>query len=419
MLEIAPGQHIGPYVVERSLPAGKGGMARVCICSRGTESGGLQRVALKIAEIPDARSTGESTRQTLFSDALINEVEVLKQLRHPSIVQIYPIPYVARQLTYSARATELPGQPWYFVMEYLEGGSVLGHIQEQGKLQVREAIEITHQISQALDYIHAKGMVHLDIKTSNILFRHIPAEDKPPETVLIDFGVARRRNQPTIDAASLLFVAPERLRAMLGETPPETETHDRRPADVYSLGVALYHMLTGRLPFSGREKASVTSAILTDTPSRPTQYNPQLESYPKIEDLVLWMLEKDPKARPTAEQVASHLVDMAFAPPRYDSSSTPGAGTTRQRPRQGQIRLLQVALGLLLAASVVEAAMLINVNNKLQLANQALLTSTAIIPVSATPTATPTVAPATESVYSPTLLPTVTLIPTYTPTRKP
>jgi len=299
------------------LPSGKGGMARVCVATRLDELGNVQRVALKIVEIVDVRRESAAALQDFYIEALNNEVETLRQLRHPGIVHAYPIPWDDRRLVYSARAQELPGQPWYFVMEFLQGGSVADRVKRETRLSIREAVEIAHQVSQALDYIHSKKVAHLDVKTENVLYRFPYDDDVRPEAVLIDFGIARRHRQIGLDAGSLSFLAPERLRELRGEPAPEqVREQNRTPADVYGLGVILYHTLTGHLPFTGRTKNDITTAILTTNPTRPAKYNQELERYPKIEDLILWLLEKNPVARPTAEQVAGYL-DLAVAPPRY------------------------------------------------------------------------------------------------------
>ncbi len=351
------GAEIGPYIVDKLLPSGKGGMARVCVATRTDELGRAQRVALKVVEIVDARKESAAALQDFYIEALNNEVETLRQLRHPGIVHTYPIPWGDdRRLVYSARAQYLPGQPWYFVMEYLQGGSVADRIKQETRLSVREAVETAHQVSQALDYIHSKKVAHLDIKTENILYRFPPADDVRPEAVLIDFGIARRHGQTGLDAGSLSFLAPERLQELRGEPAPEQAREQvRTPADVYGLGIILYHMLTGRLPFTGRSKNDITTAILTTTPTRPTQFNPELARYPKIEDLILWLLEKNPVARPTAEQVAGYL-DLAMAPPRYSQRNIsqasgdvspgkdPSKPTSNHRLAKGVVTLLGAAV---------------------------------------------------------------------------
>ena len=353
MAGIELGTRIGPYVVEQLLPSGKGGMARVCVATRTDESGRPQHVALKVVEIVDPRKESAAALQDFYIEALNNEVETLRQLRHPGIVHTYPIPWGDRRLVYSARAQDLPGQPWYFVMEYLQGGSVADRIKQETRLTVREAVEIAHQVSQALDYIHSKKVAHLDVKTENVLYRFPPADDVRPEAVLIDFGIARRHRQTGLDAGSLSFLAPERLRELRGEPAPEQVREQvRTPADVYGVGVILYHMLTGQLPFTGRSKNDSTTAILTSTPTRPAQFNPELEHYPKIEDLILWLLEKNPVARPTAEQVAGYL-DLAVAPPRYGLRTTshptndtaPESAKLKPTPKRPLARILVTLLG--------------------------------------------------------------------------
>ena len=319
------GVHIGPYRVVKVFPHHRGGFAHVAIGVRDDEAGQVL-VALKVA-----RTDGRSNDDT-FVRALSNEVETLRRLKHPGIVSIYPIKVDERRFSFMARATTLPGQPWYFVMEYLAGDSVEDLIEQYGALNPVLAAEIAQQMCMALDYMHARGYAHLDVKPNNVLFRRPLNPDERPEAVLIDFGSAQKsERRAEVEAGALVYLPPERLRVMIGDKPPEYVT-DKSAADVYSAGVTLYRMLTGQLPFSGRRN-QVTTSILNETPTRPYQYNPELRHHRELDELVMVMMDKRPERRPSAQEVATRL-DQIVPPPRFGSAQAISA--LKEPPKKSQ-----------------------------------------------------------------------------------
>lgn len=138
MATLRDGVNVGPYVVERVLPVDRGNFARIAIARRQSNNTLHERVALKIAKTKvSVRDRDEAARRVeTYELALRNEVETLRQLRHPGIVRLYPIP-LDGQHVYTARALDLEGQPWYFVMEYLAGGSIKTLIEELGTVRCR------------------------------------------------------------------------------------------------------------------------------------------------------------------------------------------------------------------------------------------------------------------------------------------
>lgn len=308
---------IGPYIVERVLPSGEGGFALVVVARRHLQDELGEQVAIKIAKTWVRGKDREKTSELVdsYERALRNEVETLRQLYHPGIVRIYPIPLDERRVSYIARERRIKGAPWYFVMEYLAGGSVEEMIKRHGRLDVALAVEIVQQVAGALDYLHRKGFAHLDVKPSNILLRRPLLAGAPPEAVLVDFGAAQKAiRRAEVEAGALVYLPPERVRIMLGEQPPES-VKDKAAVDIYSLGVAFYYMLTGQLPFSGR-RSSVTTAILKKNVTRPSAIVPRIKEYRGLEELVLAMLEKRPEMRPKALEVIRQL-DQGVHPPRF------------------------------------------------------------------------------------------------------
>jgi hypothetical protein len=309
------GVRIGPYIVECPLPQGRGGFSEVVMARKAHPGSEGLHVAIKIAS-PLARAMGGAspTQQLEMAQrSLMNEVETLRSLRHPGVVRIYPMLSDERRVSFCARAAEIDGHPWYFAMEYLAGGSIENLAERRGPLPVGLAVEIAQQVAEALDYIHAKGFAHLDIKTSNILLRE-PLDQRVPQAVLIDFGAAQRPlRRAEIDQGSLVYLSPERVRVMRGDDPPEAFTN-KAAADVYALGVVLYRMLAGRAPFSGRPDY-ITTAILSAAPTHPSEHNRELIQYPELDRLVDRVLDKQPSQRPTAGEVIA-LLDRIIPRPR-------------------------------------------------------------------------------------------------------
>lgn len=358
MTFIRQGSRIGPYVVESVLPEGRGGFATVVV-ARKIEKGALrERVAIKIAKmrLTAPSEYGDAEMRELSEASLRSEVEVLAQLRHPAIPRIFRIPTEDGRITYRARATTLDGQPWYFVMEFLEGGSVEALIREYGKLDVEVAAEIMQQCCMALEYVHAKGMAHMDIKTSNILLRQPldPKREVPPQAVLVDWGAAQKSHrQAAVDQGVLVYMPPERVRVIYMGTPQDSLA-DLSAVDIYSLGISFYRMLTGRVPFMGDE-SHVRTAILGEPATRPSAYNRELRRYPDLERLILDMLDKEPSRRPAASEVIERL-DLVVPPPRF----APGLGVASARaPKVSTNQKWKgVALTLMVATVVEFGAML-------------------------------------------------------------
>ena len=269
MPDVQAGARIGPYRVEAVLPGNLGGFAQVVVARRVSGSSEYETVAVKLAR---ADGTGGVEKEA-FARALGSEVETLRVLKHPGIVRIFPIQLDDRRYSYMARAEKLPGSPWYFVMEYLTGGTVEDLIRQRRTLDPALAVEITHQVGVALDYIHTSGFAHLDIKTNNIVLRHPPVPDRAPEAVLIDFGAAQKAlRRAEVEAGALMYLPPERVAVLVGQRPPETVVN-KAAADVYALGITLYRMLTGDLPFRGK-RDHVTTSILNDAADAPNANQP-------------------------------------------------------------------------------------------------------------------------------------------------
>jgi serine/threonine protein kinase len=329
MPTLLPGSRVGafPYQIVKALDDNPGAMSEVYLASvRSANTGDESYVVLKLA------LGQQSEHQNFYQQTLDNEVQRLRRLKHPGIVRVFPIEREGLpNLPYVAEATALSGKPLFSIMEYLSGGSLSELIAEKS-LDIGDSLEIVRSIAGALDYLHSRGQVHLDIKPDNVLFRVPPVPGEPPEPVLIDFGIARNIGQPGLQARTLHYASPERImHERQPEKSPESAAVPHPAMDVYALGVVLYEMLTGQLPFRGRSNKSLTSAILNDTPKPPSAHNRKVNA--ELDALVLSMLNKDPRKRPTAEEVAFLLDQIAIKGhyrPRYPNRANPAPARPRR-----------------------------------------------------------------------------------------
>lgn len=311
MYDLRPGAKVGPYLIERVLPGGRGGMSVVYMAVAPSEFGPV-RVALKIVRVPDTENAETIALYHSFVEAMHNEVDILSRLSHPGIVHLFPSKVRKQQLPYIMREPSLPGQPWYYVMEYLAGGTLEDVLKKKGKLPIPQAVEVIHQAAQALEYCHMKGIFHGDIKPKNIMFRKPWDLKTRPEVVITDFGTARQKGQARREAGTLPYMSPERLRA---ETDSEVVI-DAAASDIYSLGVTLYFAITGKLPFDAYSESKLSTAILTKEPTPLSQYVERDQLPEELEKLVLQTLDKNPANRPTAAEFL-HKLDLFMPPPRY------------------------------------------------------------------------------------------------------
>ncbi len=211
-----------------------------------------------------------------------NESKAIAMLSHPNIVRVYDVSF--------------GDLIQYIVMEYIEGVTLKEYIAQDGSLRWKDAVHFTTQILKALQHAHDKGIVHRDIKPQNIMVL-------PDGTIKVtDFGIARfaRSDQRTItDKAigSVHYISPEQAR---GEKTDEK-------ADIYSLGVMLYEMITGKLPFQAESAVSVAIMQLQHEAQLPTEIN---GSIPKgLEQITMRAMQKLPERRyQTAAEMLCDLV---------------------------------------------------------------------------------------------------------------
>jgi len=260
MIDPLIGQQLANFRVESIL--GRGGMAQVYY----GQDIKLQRpVAIKVI---DARYRDKPT----YAKRFVNEARVLAKWRHEHIIQIY-------------YADDEDGL-YYYVMEYIDGenlASIMESYSVDGELvPVSDVLHIGNAIADALDYAHKKGVIHRDVKPSNILVA------KDGRVVLGDFGLAMDLHDGSLGETfgTPHYISPEQASRSANAVPQ---------SDLYSLGVILYEILVGVVPFNDPSPTSVALQHITEPPPAPCSINPDLSA--EVEKTLLKSLEKNPEER--------------------------------------------------------------------------------------------------------------------------
>lgn len=238
-----------------------------------------------------------------------NESKAIALLSHPNIVKIYDVGFTDKVQ--------------FIVMEYVDGITLTDYIEQQGVLKWRDAVHFTIQILRALQHAHDRGIVHRDVKSSNIMLL------RDGTIKVMDFGIARfnRENNKTVSEktiGSVHYISPEQARG---------DITDER-SDIYSVGVALYEMLTGKKPFDGDTPVAIALKHMQSTPKKPTELN---ETIPEgLEQIVLRAMQKEPYQRyQTAGEMIKDLEDFKKNPSiifDYKYNSTDGSTKYFDRP---------------------------------------------------------------------------------------
>lgn len=252
------GKHLGQYEIIGLI--GHGGMATVY---RGWQASTSRKVAIKIID-PERAQQGD------FLIRFRHEVQTLASLSHPHIVKVFD-------------SGEDDGLA-YLVMEFLAGGNLEDRIQAK-PYELLAVGQLLDQISSALDYAHARGIVHCDLKPNNILL------DEEGNAYLTDFGIARMMKEAVLVAQSdsqtgtPAYMAPEQW---------QNQRLDKK-TDIYALGVILFQLLTGEVPFIAYTPYSMMQKHLTEAPRSIRRLKPDLP--PGIERIIHKALNKNPAER--------------------------------------------------------------------------------------------------------------------------
>ena len=210
-----------------------------------------------------------------------NESKAIAVLSHPNIVKVYDVSFGDRLQ--------------YIVMEYVEGITLKEYIEQQKVINWKEAVHFVTQILRALQHAHDKGIVHRDIKPQNIMLL------QNGNIKVTDFGIARfsrseTRTMTESAIGSVHYISPEQARGEI--------TDDK--ADLYSVGVVLYEMLTGQLPFQSDSAVSVAIMQLQSDPKSPRELNDQIPV--GLEQITMKAMQKDVRDR--YQSAAEMLLDL-------------------------------------------------------------------------------------------------------------
>jgi predicted Ser/Thr protein kinase len=257
----------GEYSLVRRI--GKGGMAVVYEAERR----GLT-LALK-------RPLSGFLDDDRFRERFLREADLGRTLHHPNIIRILDRGQVERTP--------------YLAMELIRGETLSARLDREGRLDVPEALRLTAQVAEALDYAHSKGVIHRDLKPSNIMIEASGA------VKVMDYGIARAQHLEGLTTTGAFLGTPSYV------APETVEAASQSASDLYSLGVVLFEMLTGSLPFGGSTAFAVLKNHCTTPPPDPSSLNPALPA--ELDRLVLRLLSKDPSDRPSAEELRNELSD--------------------------------------------------------------------------------------------------------------
>jgi serine/threonine-protein kinase len=284
-----PGTVAGAYVLQRMVASGGGGTvyeAQHRLLGR--------RTAVKVLRRELASSPQMVKR-------FLREALAVNVIKHPHIVDIYEF-------------GELPdGRPFY-VMELLEGVDLRTMLTEKGRFSPPEVVELLEPVCSALEAAHAQGIVHRDLKASNIL---ICQRDGRPFPKLLDFGIAKLLHPENGDAGLTVVgtrlgtsytMAPEQIRA---------STVDAR-TDIYALGVVLFHLLTGQYPFRGEKMSDIERQHLETPPPRASQHAPVSTV---LDAVILKAMEKAPDRRFPTVKAFFEALQQAVGVGRMDAQS--------------------------------------------------------------------------------------------------
>jgi serine/threonine protein kinase len=273
------GRKLGDYSIESLL--GRGGMSRVYV---GYDEYLDRYAAIKVIS-DDLTDTDEAEYARRFQ----REARAIARLRHPNIVGVYQF----------GRSTGI----YYMAQVLLEGTDLrllLKAYAERGlRMPAPEIVRVVRDIASALDYAHEQGVIHRDIKPSNIIL-----ERTTSRAILMDFGLALSLPEGTLGDTfgSAHYIAPEQAVSSASAVPQ---------SDLYALGVVVYEMATGTVPFDDPSVMSVALKHLNDPPPPPTLHNPDLP--PAVEQVILRALEKEPARRFRTGAAFADALERAYA----------------------------------------------------------------------------------------------------------
>ena len=248
-------------------------------------SGGMAEVYLARDKLLDRQVAVKILHEAYRSDAEFierfhREAKAAARLSHPNIVSIYDV--------------GVEDEDHYIVMEYVQGNSLKDKLREEGALSIPDAVKIAKDIASGLNHAHTNNLVHCDVKPHNILLT------SDGHAKIADFGIARAITESTMTYSgsvigSVHYFSPEQAQGK-SITPK---------SDVYSLGVVMYEMLTGKLPFTGDNAVAVAMKHIEEEPTPPSALRSQIP--PMFEAITIRAMSKAPENRPSAFDLIQSL----------------------------------------------------------------------------------------------------------------
>ena len=270
MTSLRAGDKLDHYLIENLVE--RSGMASIF---RATDEQTGRRVAIKVPH-------PEMEADPIFFERFNREQEIGQKLDHPGVMKVFPNDHHSQH---------------YMVMEWVEGRLLRGLLNEQGKFPADRAVKIALQVASAIEYIHGHGVIHRDLKPENIM---VDAND---HIKLIDFGIAANLGSRRITFAKFSqtvgtpdYISPEQVKGKRGDA----------RSDVYALGVMLYEMLTGKVPFTGPNAFVIMNDRLLNNPIPPREIDPTIS--PQLQEIIYRAMERDPNKRyPNAHELILDL----------------------------------------------------------------------------------------------------------------
>jgi len=299
MSSLHTGDKLDHYRIENV--AARSGMASIF---RATDERTGQTVAIKVPH-------PEMEADPVFYDRFMREQEIGEKLDHPNVMKVFP---------------NQDHSQIYMAMEWVDGRLLRQLLNEQKKFPRERALNIALQIAQALEYIHSRGVVHRDLKPENIMVNAMDG------IKLIDFGIAANVGSKRLTFAKFSqtmgtpdYISPEQVKGKRG---------DGR-SDIYALGVMLYEMLTGKVPFSGANAFIIMNDRLLNNPVPPREIDPSIS--PQLQEIIYRAMEREPAQRyQSAREFAhdlQHPEQVGVADDREELSNW----KVRKQPRTRQI----------------------------------------------------------------------------------
>jgi serine/threonine protein kinase len=258
-LDIHPGDQLDHFKLERIVATS--GMATVF---RAIDLDTGNPVAIKVPH-------PEMENDPVLSDRFRREEEIGTRLNHPGVMKVFATPNRSRT---------------YMVMEWVPGRLLRSILNEEKKLPFARAVHLTIGICEALQYIHNNGVAHRDMKPENVMV------DDQDNIRIIDFGIAANAGSRRLTFASFSqgmgtpdYISPEQVKGKRGDA----------RSDIYSVGIMLYEMLAGRVPFTGPNPFAVMNSRLLNQPVPPRELEPSVT--PQVQEIVYRALERDPRNR--------------------------------------------------------------------------------------------------------------------------